>query len=829
MSRRHRHSASRSQFPVSAPGQIPGGVRPEKTALPLDILLPVYKLAEDGNLELALAQLDDSPAWLQRTPEYLSMRASLLEEYGDTEEAGRLLREVERKYPRYFPIYPSLASWYLAQEWPGHALQTVRKTLATFALEDEGNELMGTFEKAATYMIQALATKLNVSIEIAERVTFHNESAQMELSEQNYSEVERQTRKALEITPHWNAPRNNLAYVLNLLGRRREAIAEAERVLANDPVNVHGLKNAVIFQLGSGQEEKAREFARRLIELIPSMDEESSDIDVAISTLAMLEDSESLWEAAQRFIRKPETVLIDYSWQCLGAAAARLGHFKEAKKLLERGLENELEKGETILEKVNRAIKSGAKKLLWPPMFPGMEILLSERMLREWTDIAKRVEENRPTENQQRKIDAFLEKYPSLLQAFKRMLWNEEISTAGANMLVMLNKPEADAEIMRFGLSDWGDNESRMEALMALTNAGRYSPETPVRFWDAEKGAWHDVQMLSQKIEEVEYELNPRTADLIEKGRRAKKPQEAIAFLRRAVQDDPTCAMAIFNLGVLLTQQGQKEEGEAMMRRSVEVDPNYIFGYANLGLMEAQRGNKEAALDHLMKVNQAKVVAPNTVAVSSLAHMVIAVDDNDIEMARRHFENAVRFHPNSPMLEHFREMLEQAENLYKSFGFIRDFQKQSANRYHRKMLNTMLSPQMGLGSCLSNMTKENLVGMSHFWNLIAYGKKAELVSRLTERILDPNALEETVPTIKKKEREALHWILDGGGSRPWAEFIERFGDDMDESAMWDYHVPETIPGRLKWMGLLYVGKLGGQESAFVPADLRVLLADALKK
>ncbi len=827
MSRRHRH-ASRSPFPVSAPGQITGGIRPAKTTAPLDILIPIYKLAEEGNLEEGLKQLDNSPAWLQRTPEYLSLRATLLDEYGDTIEAGRLMREVERKHPHYFPGYPSLASWYLTQEWPGHALQTVRKALATFALEDEGNELMDTFVKAASSMIQALAGELNVSIEIAERATFHNESAQMELADQNHSEVERQARKALEITPQWNAPRNNLAYVLNLLGRRREAMAEAERVLANDPVNVHGLKNAAIFKLGSGQEEKAREFARRLIALIPSMDEDSHNIDVAISTFGILEDSDSLWNVAQRFIRKPETALLDYSWLCLGVAAARLGHLKEAKKLLERGPEGDLEKGETILEKVNRAIKSGAKKLPWPPMFPGMEILLSERMLREWTEIAKRVEDNRPTENQQRKIDAFLEKYPSMLQAFKRMIWDEKISTAAANMLVMLNKPEADAEIRLFALGDWGDNASRMEALMALSNAGRYSPETPVRFWDSEKGAWHEVQMFNQQVGDVEYDLKPQTANLFEKSRRAKDPQEAIALLRRAVQDDPTCAMAIFNLGVTLMQQGQKEEGEALMRRSVEVDPNYVYGFANLGLMEAQRGNSELALDHLMKVNEAKVVAPNTIAVASLAHMVMAIDDQDLEMARKHFENASRFHPNSPMLGHFQEMLEKAEEFSKSFGFLRDFQKQSANRYHRKMLNSLLSPQMGLEACLSKMTKDNLVGTSHFWKTSSSGKKAEMVARLAENILDAELLQEVVTRLNEKESEALTWTLDGGGSQPWEEFIGKFGDDMDESPWWNYHDPESIPGRLKCAGLLHVGKLDGQESAFIPADLRLLLADALK-
>jgi hypothetical protein len=46
---------------------------------------------------------------------------------------------------------------------------------------------------------------------------------------------------------------------------------------------------------------------------------------------------------------------------------------------------------------------------------------------------------------------------------------------------------------------------------------------------------------------------------------------------------------------------------------------------------------------------------------------------------------------------------------------------------------------------------------------------------------------------------------------------------MDESPFWQYHEPESIPGRLKRAGLFFAGKLDEQEVAFIPADLRPLL------
>jgi hypothetical protein len=361
-----------------------------------------------------------------------------------------------------------------------------------------------------------------------------------------------------------------------------------------------------------------------------------------------------------------------------------------------------------------------------------------------------------------------------------------------------------------------------------LINVGRYTTEKPVKFWDSDKGEWHEVQLFSQEIGDVEYDIKPQTADLISNAREAKDPKESIALLRSAIESDPTCAMALHNLGVTLSQQGQTEEGEKLMRRAVEVDPSYTFGQAHLGFLEAQQGNKEAALDHLMYVNKARVVAPDTIVIANLAYMVIALKENDVERARRHFDMASDINPDHPLLAYYEEELGLSETLSDLPSFIRDFQKQTANRFHRKMLNMTLTVEMTLEACLSRMTTDTLVGSCRLWRTITYGKKQEMISRLVERILDREILSEIVKDeIKDEERDALKWVLEGGGSRPWKEFTQKFGDDMDESAYFRFNEPESIPGRLKMAGLLFVGKLEGEEVAFIPADLRSVLSKVL--
>jgi len=285
--------------------------------------------------------------------------------------------------------------------------------------------------------------------------------------------------------------------------------------------------------------------------------------------------------------------------------------------------------------------------------------------------------------------------------------------------------------------------------------------------------------------------------------------------------------MALHKLGVMVLQNAQQEEGEKWMRQAVEVDPEYTFGFANLALMEAQRENDEAALDFLMQVNKAKVISPSTSVIANLAYMLISVQKRDIEKARRHFELARGIDPGHPLVKNYDKWLEEVELFADSFGFLADYQKQSANSFHRKMLNTHLENDTSLESCLSALTSDALGDVCQFWRTKRYGKKQEKIARLCGIILDANLIKEIASDLKDEEWSALQWVLDGGGFRPWSEFTQKFGDDMDESPYWQWHEPVSLPGRLKRMGLLHVGTLNETQVAFIPADIRQQVAEIL--
>ncbi len=54
----------------------------------------------------------------------------------------------------------------------------------------------------------------------------------------------------------------------------------------------------------------------------------------------------------------------------------------------------------------------------------------------------------------------------------------------------------------------------------------------------------------------------------------ANEPQDAIALYRKVIATNPTDVNAIYNLGLLLYQTGQKTEGEALLTQALQMAPS---------------------------------------------------------------------------------------------------------------------------------------------------------------------------------------------------------------------------------------------------------------
>jgi superkiller protein 3 len=80
-----------------------------------------------------------------------------------------------------------------------------------------------------------------------------------------------------------------------------------------------------------------------------------------------------------------------------------------------------------------------------------------------------------------------------------------------------------------------------------------------------------------------------------------KKPDEAIACFRKAIELDPKLANAYSNLGAVLAQQGKPDEAIACYRKATEVDPKHVNAYSNLGSALANQGKLDDAVAALRK------------------------------------------------------------------------------------------------------------------------------------------------------------------------------------------------------------------------------------
>jgi len=106
---------------------------------------------------MALDQMNFAPAWVKRQPEFLLLQASTLLAHGNTDEGGRILRELEKKQPRFIPLYQPLATRYLLEEWPAHTLQAIRKVINAPGFDAGARELSQALLDTATTTIESLA------------------------------------------------------------------------------------------------------------------------------------------------------------------------------------------------------------------------------------------------------------------------------------------------------------------------------------------------------------------------------------------------------------------------------------------------------------------------------------------------------------------------------------------------------------------------------------------------------------------------------------------------------------------------------------------------
>jgi tetratricopeptide (TPR) repeat protein len=653
-----------------------------------------------------------------------------------------------------------------------------------------------------------------------EKASWYHEGAQEKMTAGQWVSAEQMAREAIRQIPGWTSPRNNRSYILYFMGKIQDAFAEAQSVLAEYPHNFYALKNLVVFHTGLDEQEKAREYSGRMTACLQNLPPDADEVDLVISSLGLVQDDASLWMLAQKYLKGKAEDLLDISWHSLGVAAIRMGHLKEAKTLLEK-TEEFNERPRSLAIEVRKALKAG-NPVSSMPGYPTLGLLLPAAILKELINmLGSHMRDEQMPRHLQKKLEEYIQKRPFVVNGLFRLLIEPGAEEAVPYLLAQFNKPEIDVRLLALALSDTGTSQQRLHVLSALSQMGRELPPNPIRFWSEERGEWTEVDFTAQMLsDDFDLNISPKAAEWAQKAHEANDVQEKIKLWRRAVETDPKSGYAVHMLGILLIQDGQREEGIKLARRAIEVDPDYMFAYANLAMLEAQQEtpNVDAAMEYLGKVSKAPVITTQTAFIMHFALMLLAFHGKDFESARKEYELAFDLRPDDPILEGWDVRLKFGEVF--ASGWASKWQEESRQRAHNKAIKTKLDFDSDARVTLNSLNREVLGSVARVWELTAYGKKAELINRIVEAMQDIKSFERVWNNLSDAEQNAARWVMENNGARGWQAFTDKNGDDADESPYWNYHEPKSVIGRLRRAGILGLGTLNNEPVVFMPVEIR---------
>lgn len=113
------------------------------------------------------------------------------------------------------------------------------------------------------------------------------------------------------------------------------------------------------------------------------------------------------------------------------------------------------------------------------------------------------------------------------------------------------------------------------------------------------------------------------------------------ALYTATLQKNPGCWMAHYNLGILLSEQGEAEKAIGHYRRAIDLRPDYAEAHYNLGRLLVEQGQFDDAIAHYEKaaaINPADAEAQNNLGVT-----LFGVGRTDDAIA--HYQKALEIQP----------------------------------------------------------------------------------------------------------------------------------------------------------------------------------------
>jgi tetratricopeptide (TPR) repeat protein len=437
-----------------------------------------------------------------------------------------------------------------------------------------------------------------------------------------------------------------------------------------------------------------------------------------------------------------------------------------------------------------------------------------------------------PPRKFKREMARFAKRFPQIVLTAEKLILEENLPEGGMAILATVGTPAAYAALRRFGLSQAGDEQIRMQALTTLKEANQIAQDEVLRVWI--DGEWREIQLRQYEVsDEPDVFYEPKVADLLNRGLKAfkrDKTEQAERLFQRALELDPRAKEAYNNLGTLYSHRGEYERAKEMLQAAIDVDPTYVFPRANLALYLLDEDDIEGAEAMLAPLAEVSQFQPQEMAFYCYIQARLLMRKEDEDGARHLLEMALQVVPDYELAQNMLERLDMATRFQTGWESFMDRQRKRNQTKRVRLQSKLSTSEPTLLEALPLYSKDALTAMARVvipgggWSGL---RKAELLQRIIDLLDDRDNLEHIVAALNDDERDALRQVLAGGGNLAWQDFEARYGNDLEESPHWQYHVPETVMGRLRLRGLLVEGTIDQKLLIVVPTELRQVLREIL--
>ena len=682
--------------------------------------------------------------------------------------------------------------------------------------------------------IEYLAVHLNLSPIKAEKGLRFLEEGLKALHQGDYRDCIVANRRSIKLLGDWPPPLNNLSQALFFEGQPEAALTCAKQVLAHHPTNIQALGNAIRFLAWSGRETEAKAYWAQLRALEP--EGEAARLKMT-EAAAMMADDDFVYhllnprgKSGIASIETPEA--FRQAQLYLAVAEANLGKRGPARKRFEAMEETYPWVGDYIT-----ALRAKQPGPGWAERFPYFHRsdMISKAQMEAFIKLSQR-QERMPAKRFRKEVASFVARFPQIILVAEKLMWEEDQFEAGQAMLLMIANPAAFAALRRFGLSQAGDDEQRIQTLFSLLAAGEIDEDEMLRVWS--DGEWQEVQLRQYEVTDEpdpEFTYAPEVATLLNQGLAAFKQdndEQAEALFQRALTLEPRAKQAYNNLATLYSQRQDYQRAKAMFQKALEIDPAYVFPRCNLALFLLDEDDLDGAKAMIAPLAQVTRLHPQEMAFYSYLQARIYLENKAYDEARKVLKVALEVYPGYEPAVKLKKHLDDYAPLLKGWNSFFERQ-QERNQAKRAGLQTKVTTaEPSLTEALALYSKDVLTGMAREilpWGGWSAYRKAELLNEIATALQEQDVLTGLVGGLTAEERDLLPELLANEGQMPWSQFDARYGNDLEESPYWNYHTPKTMMGRLRLRGLLVEATVKGELLLLIPAELRSRLPAILKQ